>query len=135
MPSNHPIDAAKIQLSQRKNAVRETTTVHSDWSLLNNRDIRNKYTLTLINKFDACQEISETLTSNDEYENFVKAQLEAVTECIPTKQRAKSRVPWEILAVRKKRADVKTTPLCHWRNPNNINAQKIKKTQNELTYT
>ena len=28
--------------------------------------------------------------------------IEAVTECIPTKQRAKPRVQWETLAVRKK---------------------------------
>ena len=45
--------------------------------------------LTLRNKFDALQEISETLTLNDEYENFVNAHIEAAAECIPTKQRAK----------------------------------------------
>ena len=81
----------------------KTTNVHNDWSLLNNRDIRDKYTLTLRNKFDALQKISETPTSNDEYENFVIAHLEVAVECIPTKQRAKPRVPWETLAVRKSR--------------------------------
>ena len=64
--------------------------------------------LALRNKFDALQEKSETLTPNDEYENFINAHLETAAECIPTKQRAKPRVPWETLAVRKKRADVKT---------------------------
>ena len=53
------------------------------------------------NKFNALQEISKTPTANDEYENFVNANLEVVAECIPTKQRAKPRVPWETLAVRK----------------------------------
>ena len=28
---------------------------------------------------------------------------------------------------------MKTTSLCNWRNPTNINAQKLKKAQNELT--
>ena len=134
--SDHRIITAKIRLSLERNAARTTTTVYYDSSLLNNRDIGVKYTLTLRNKFDACQEISETLTSNDEYENFVNAHLEAVAECIPTKQRAKSRVLWETLATRKKLADVKTTSKCKKRNPTNINAQKKKKkkAQNEQTY-
>ena len=78
-----------------------TTTIHYDWSLLNNRDIKDKYTLTQSNKFDALQEISEIPTPNDEYENFVNVHLEAAAECIPTKQRAKPSVPWETLEVRK----------------------------------
>ena len=67
--------------------------VHYDWSLLYNRDIWDKYMLTLRNKFNALQEISETLNMNDEYENFIDAHLEATAECIPTTQRAKLRVP------------------------------------------
>ena len=130
--SDHQIVTAKIRLSQRRNTAQARTTVHYDWSLLNNRYIRDKYTLTLRNKFDALQEISETPTSNDEYENFVNAHLEAAAECITTEQRAKSRVPWETLAVRKKRADVKTASKCNWRNPTNINVLKLKKAQNEL---
>ena len=54
--------------------------------------LRDNYTLTPRKKFDALQEISETPTPNDEYENF-NAHLEAAAEYIPTKQRAKSRVP------------------------------------------
>ena len=38
--------------------------------------------LTLRNKFVALQEISETPTPNDEYENFVNAHLEVAAECI-----------------------------------------------------
>ena len=54
------------------------------------------------NKFDALQEKSETHAPNDEYENVANAHLQAAVEYIPTKQRAKPTVPWEILAVRKK---------------------------------
>ena len=35
-------------------------------------------------------------------ENFVNAHVEAAVQCIPSKQRAKPRAPWETLAVRKK---------------------------------
>ena len=44
------IVTAKIRLSLRRNGARITITVHYDWSLLNNRDIRDKYTLTLRKK-------------------------------------------------------------------------------------
>ena len=130
--SDHRIVTAIIRLSLRRNTTRTTIIVHYDWSLLNNRDIRDKYALTQRNKFNALQEKIETHTLNDVYEHFVKAHLQAVAECIPTKQRAKPRIPWETLAVRKKRADVKTTCKCNWKNPTNTNALKLKKDQNEL---
>ena len=103
------------------------TIVHYDWSLLDNRDIKDKYALTLRNKYGAQREKTETHTPNDEYENFVSAHLEAAAEYIPTKQRTKPRVLWETLAVREKRADVKTATKCNRKNPTNANAQKLKK--------
>ena len=139
MSCDHRIVTAKIRLSLQRKAVRTTTTVHYDWSLLNNKDIRDEYTLTLRNEFDVLQQISEKLTQNDECENFVNAHIEAAAECISTKKRINFRVPWETLTVRKKpadvkkRADMKIASLGIRRNPNNINSQKLKKTQNELT--
>ena len=111
---------------------RTTATVHYDWSQLNNRNIKDKYALTLRNKFDGLQEKTKTYTPNDEYENFVKANLEAAIECILTKQRAKPKVPWKTLAVRKKRADVKTASKCKRNKPTNTNTLKLKKAQNEF---
>ena len=61
-----------------------------------------KYATTLKNKFDILQELSETLIPNDEYENIVHALTEAAVEGIATKLRAKHRVLWETLAMRKK---------------------------------
>ena len=49
-----------------------------------------------------------------------------------TKPRAKYQVPWEILAVKKKRDDMKTAPLCNRRFPNNANSQKLKTAKSEL---
>ena len=57
--------------------------------------------------------------------------MEATVECIPTKLRAKHRVPWETFTIKKKHDDVKTAPQCN-RNPTNANAQKLKKIQSEL---
>ena len=49
---DHWIVRAKIRLTLRRNALQTTRTTHYDWSRLNNRYIRNKYTITLKNKFD-----------------------------------------------------------------------------------
>ena len=130
--SDHRIVTAKIRLSLRKNAARTATTKHYDGALLNNRDIRDKYVLELRSKFEALQEKTEKGTPNDEYENFVNAHLKAAVNCIPRKPRAKYRVPWETLAIREKRADVKTASKCYRKNTTNTNALKLKKAQNEL---
>ena len=71
-------------------------------------------------------------TPNDEYENFVEAHLEAVSKRIPTKTRTKYRVPWETLAVREKRALVKTAFKSYRKNPTNTNARKLEKAQYQL---
>ena len=130
--SNHWIVTAKIQLSQQKNTTWTTTTIPYDWALLNNKDIRDKYVIALRNKFDALQEKTETRTLNDEYENFVNGHVEAAAKYIPPKHKTKSRVLWETLAVREKRADVKTASKCNRKNPTNTNALKLKRVQNEL---
>ena len=79
------------------------------------------------NRFETLQKKTEKGTPNDEYENFVNAHLEAAANCIPTKPRTKYRVPWQTLAVREKRADVKTASKCYRKNPINTNALKLKK--------
>ena len=96
-------------------------------------NIYELYTIILRNKFDALQEISETPTPNDKYENFVNGHLEVAAEFIPTKQRAKLRVPWDTLALTRKSKDVKIASLDNRMDPTNINSQKLKKAQNELT--
>ena len=130
--SDHWIVTTKIRLSLRENAKRTATTKHYDWARLNNRDIRDKYVLELKNRFETLQEKTEKSTPNDEYENFVNAHLEAAAKCIPTKLKTKYWVPWETLAVREKRALVKTASKNYRKNPTNTNAQKLKTAQYHL---
>ena len=82
--------------------------------------------ITQRKKFYALQEKSETFAPIVEYVNFVNAYREAVAECIPTKLRAKHRVPWAILAVRKKRDNMKTASLRNKRNSTNAHVKKLK---------
>ena len=113
-------------------ARRTATTKHYDWALLNNRDIRDKYVLELRNRFETLQEKTEKGTSNDEYENFVEAHLDAASKCIPTKPRTKYRVLWETLAVWEKLALVKTASKSYRKNSTNTNARKLEKAQYQL---
>ena len=69
---------------------------------------------------------------NDEYENFVNAHLEAAAKYIPTKIKTKYRVPWETLAVREKRALVKTASKNYRKKPTNTNILKLKTAQYKL---
>ena len=132
MSSDHWIVTAKIRLSQQRNATQTTTTIHYDWALLNNRDIRDKYVLALRNKFDALREKIEIRTPNDKYDNFVYAHIEAAAKCLITKHRTKSRVPWEILTVKENPTDLKTASKCNRKNLTTTNALKLKMVQNEL---
>ena len=120
------IVTAKIRLSLRKNAKRTATTKHYDWAQLNNKDVRDKYVLELRNRFETLQEKTEKSTPNDEYENFVNAHLEAAAKYIPTKIKTKYRVPWETLAVREKRALVKTASKNYRKKPNKHKCLKTK---------
>ena len=83
-------------------------------------------------KFETLQGTSETHTLN-KYESFVTAHIEVVAECIPTKPRAKCRVPRESLAVKRKQNNFKKASFLNKRNPININAKKLEKAQIEQT--
>ena len=84
------------------------------------------------NRFETLQEKTEKGTPNDEYENFVNVHLEVAAKCIPTKPRTIYIVPWETLAVREKRAHVKTASKSYRKNPTNTNALKLKTAQYQL---
>ena len=126
-PNSHGENTAK-PTKKRQTA----TTKLSDWALLNNRNIRDKYVLELRNRFETLREKTEKSTPNDEYENFVNAHFEAAAKCIPTKLKTKYRVSWETLAVREKRALVKTASKNCRKNPTNTNALKLKTAQYQL---
>ena len=72
---------------------------------------------------------------NYEYENFVTNHIEARTDCISIKPRAKCRVLWESKAVTEKRDTMKNVFLLNKRNPTNVNMQKLEKAQSELEHT
>ena len=91
----------------------------------------NHYTVTTRKKFDTIQEISERHAPHYEYENFVTVAV----KIIPTKPRAKCRVPWEAVAIRKTLDNMKKESLLNKRTKKNINARKRQKIQKEIRHT
>ena len=115
--SDYRIVMAKIRLSLRKNATRTATTKHYDWTLLNNRDIRDKYVLeTDSSHYKRRQKKVPQMTN---MRISFNARLEAAAKCIPTKPKTKYRFPRETLEVREKRAHLKTAAKSYWKNPTN----------------
>ena len=127
-PNSHGKNTAKPTKKRQTNSNHK----NYDWALLNNRNISDKYVLKLRNRFETLQEKTEKSTPNDEYENFVHAHLDAAAKCIPIKLKTKYRVPWETLAVREKRALVKTAPKNYRKKQTNTNARKLKTAQYQL---
>ena len=74
---------------------------------------------TVRNKFDTLQETSERHTPNDEYKNFVTANIEAAAKCIPAKPRGQGWVTWESIAVREKQDNINKVSL--------LNKKKLNK--------
>ena len=124
---DHRIVTAKIRLSLRKNAKQTATTKHYDWALLNNRDIRDKYVLELRNRYETLQKKDGKKYTKRRIWKFRQCALEAAAKCIPTKLETKYRVPWETLAVRERRALMKTASK-NYREKNN--KHKCLKTKN-----
>ena len=60
----------------RRNKKQAVKMRRYDFFSLPNRDIINKYTATVRNKFDLLHDIYETNTVNEEYENFITANIE-----------------------------------------------------------
>ena len=58
-------------------------------SALTNRDINNKYTVTIREAFNTLLGLSETQTPNDKYEYLVNDPMEVAAECISAKPRDK----------------------------------------------
>ena len=125
--SDHWILTAKIRLSLRKNATQIVTTKHYDLALLNNRDIRDKYVVELRNRFEILPEKTEKDITNDEYENFVNAYIEAAAKCIPTKPRTMGNVSGERKTCTRENSLQKLL-----KEPNKHKCRKLKTAQYQL---
>ena len=133
---DHRSVTTKIRLSLRANKPKVANSPRYDWStLFTNDDIRNRYTITVRNKFDSLQQIADDHTPNTTYDNFVVAHSEAAADCIPLKPKAKRRVPWETVAVTEKREHLKRVAKIKNIKPTKRNIANFKIAQQDLVDT
>ena len=83
--SEHRIVSAKIRLSIRANKPKAASSPRYDSSpLLSNDHIRNRYTITVRNRFYHNQKDTDDHTPNSTYNNFVTDHSEAAVDSHPT---------------------------------------------------
>ena len=80
----------------------------------------NSFNYFMQNKFIALQELTETPTPNDKYENFINTHMEAAAEYTLTELRVKHRGINSL----EKRDNVNTASLCNKRNSTNFNLRR-----------
>ena len=130
--SDHRIVSAKFRLSLRANKAKSTQYPPYDWSQLHNNDgIRQSFTLSLRNRFEALQ--TENNTPNETFENLVTACKEVAEKEMPLKPKLKKHVPWETEEIAKKREELKKAAKSKNEIPSRANKTRFKRAQTALT--
>ena len=130
--SDHRIVSIKVQLSLRANKKESSIKPLFDWKQLSsNADIRNKFTITLQNRFSQLQnEDNDNINPNNTCNNFMNARKQAAEGCIPLKHKTKHKVPWENEIVEQKMlANLKN------KTPTSTNIRNYRKARQELEET
>ena len=86
---------SKYLLESTKKFLKNGLSWRYDWFSLIISDICNNYSVSVRNKFNTLQEISEKHDLYDELEKCITAHLKAAVECRPIKESSKSRIIWD----------------------------------------
>ena len=130
--SDHRIVTMETNLSLRISKNKSSKSPPFEWSHLKDPDIKQKYTITLKNRFEALQEKEENPTNNTSYTHFVIAHKEAAEQNIPKKEKIKKKAPWENEEILEKRKIVKDLGKIKRKNPTRLNARRHQLAQKEL---
>ena len=135
--SDHRIVSIKVQLSLRANKKKSSIKPPFDWKQLSsNADIRNKFTITLQNRFSQLQnEDNDNIIPNNTYINFMNAHKQAAEDFIPLKHKTKRKVPWENEIVEQKRECLKMLANLKNKTPTSTNIRNYRKARQELEET
>ena len=108
LESDHRIYTAKIRLSLSSNISKSKKTMNHDWSkLLNDANIKNSYAVEIRNLFEQLQNLNpDNFSTNDIYENIMKAHAETAKKYVLKKIKPKRDLPWENDVVCKKRNEL-----------------------------
>jgi len=131
--SDHRIVSAKIRLSLRANKNISNREPPFNWSCLKmDNDICSHYTVEVKNRYAALQEQNDTLSPNEEYNNFIIAHQESAKLHIPLKPKVRKRVPWESKDIEEKRDKVREAAQIKDADPTRRNNASFQRAKMEL---
>ena len=92
--TNHRIVSLGIKLSLRANKKKSNTKIAYNWeNLISNEDLQNQFSTSLRNRYNILQHEDTSESTNNAYQNFVKAHKETADMLIPQKEKVKRKVP------------------------------------------
>ncbi len=136
--SDHRIITLKLRLSLRTHKNKTTNKINYDWKCLaSDIEMKTAYTIEDRNRFEALQTENENQNATCVYNKIIEAHSKTAEKIILRKQKAISRIPWEIGNVRMKQKAVKEAQSkVAERNTRSANRTLEKaKTELEKAYT
>ena len=128
--SDHRVLTARIKMSFRKTKTPKRATIY-DWSVLKyNKQLQERYTVTVKNRFNALCQANESATQI--YDHFVKANKESAEEFLPCKEKTKNTNIAKDPRVEQARKNVVTTFENFQNNPVNANQAKLQVEKDKL---
>ena len=131
--TDHRIVSGTFQLSLRATKKKSLATPPFDWKQMKyDNHLKERFCLTLNNRFEAL--INETVspTTDQQYTAFVKAHKEAATEHMPLKPKVKQRIPWECNKISEARLRLKKIAMTKNKNPSRSNITKYNAAKRTL---
>ena len=132
--SDHRIVSGHIRLSLRANNRKLNTSPPYLWkSLVHDRNVRDRYTIQVRNRFDILETENIVDDPNTTYENFIKAHQEAASSCVPLKPKKRKRVPWESQAIQDQREKIRSSAARKNDKPTPQNVTKFNREKQKMT--
>ena len=106
--SDHRVVVANLRLTLRAPKKTRVQQKNYNWGLVvNDGEVRDRFTVEVKNRFTALQALSDDSDSNARFNNIAKACDEAANTCVPEKPKRKKNVPWDTKEMKKQRLVLK----------------------------
>ena len=99
-----------------------------------NKDIKEKFSIEIKNRFEALQSNNNDKDPNTMYNNIIEANQYAASETIPIITKRPSTVPWHSQSIEVKRNAVSQAIKVSLENPSPKNSEQIRKVIEELDH-
>ena len=124
-----------MKVSFRKNKKKSDTRLRYDWSNLTLDPISENFSITLTNRFDALNALTDEINPNSSYNNFFEATKHAANSCLPKREHIRQKLPWENNMVTQARNALRKASKSKNENPTAQNINTTIMLQRQQVYT